>query len=521
MTNNKNYIALSIAFAIGAGTLSSQVNAVDLGPIQIDGFIRQHMSMNLDDPIGPGGAIDAKGKLSMNRTTLQLEWSADLPMDILFKGVARKSWEQNTSYLRELNAGGAYGSESPRDYYGDFEFREAYLEIPIGDRVLLTLGKQQVAWGESDFFQAMDLVHGFDYSWRSFLEPANEDLRKPVIMANAQIDFPEVDGQLQLLYRPGWDNDDQIGNTYDVEGGRWSNAPWKTVNFPGSDPYAYGHSEGDADDPSYGVRWNGQWDDLGYSVAYLHTFNPDPLMNANPAFGGEAYKGVYTNDPTSFNTIGEIIFPMIDVLGFTLNGYSESSDVVWSTEFAYIKDSPFNVSDVAGNPTPGCSPFVPNGLPHGFCGIEESDVLRTMFRIDKNLAFTQDLLGTEKPAFFSVQLFNTWLLDHQDGMKILVGQPEDRKEHSTLVTFILSTSYMNGRLIPELVTGFDVTYGGGFAVPSITYAPGNHWRVKLEADLFWADGNMEHAGDVTASDSALFGWFEGNDQLALTVTYQF
>ncbi len=521
MTNKKNYIALSIAFAISAETLSSQVNAVDLGPIQIDGFIRQHMSMNLDDPIGPGGAIDAKGDLSMNRTTLQLEWSADLPMDILFKGVARKSWEQNTSYLRGLNEAGAFGSESPRDYYGDFEFREFYFEIPVGDRVLLTLGKQQVAWGESDFFQAMDLVHGFDYSWRSFLEPANEDLRKPVIMANAQIDFPKVDGQLQLLYRPGWDNDDQIGNTYDVEGGRWSNAPWKTVNFPAGDPYAYGHSEGDADDPTYGVRWNGQWGDYGYSLAYLHTFNPDPLMNANPAFGGEAYKGVYTNDSTSFSTIGEIIFPMIDVLGFTLNGYSESNDFVWSTEFAYIKDSPFNVSAVEGNPTPGCSPFVTGGLPHGFCGIQESDVLRTMFRIDKNLAFTQDLLGTEKPAFFSVQLFNTWLLDHEDGMKILVGQPEDRKEHSTLVTFILSTSYMNGRLIPELVTGFDVTYGGGFAVPSITYAPGNHWRVKLEADLFWADGNMEHGGDVTATDSALFGWFEGNDQLALTVTYQF
>lgn len=519
MTNKKNYISLSIALAISSGTMSSQVNAVDLGPVQIDGFVRQHMSMNLEDPIGPGGRIDGKGDLSMVRTTLQLEWSADLPMDILFKGVARKSWEQNTSYLKDLKAGGAFGSESASDYYGDFEFREAYLEIPIGDRIMLTLGKQQVAWGESDFFTALDMVHGFDYTWRSFLEPANEDLRKPLLMANAQIDFPELDGQLQLLYRPGWDNDDQVGNSYDLEGGRWANTPNKTVYFPAVTPYAYDHPEGDADDASYGVRWNGQWDDLGYSFAYLHTFNSDPVMNANPAFGGDAYENIYTNDPTSMATIGEIIFPMVDVLGFTLNGYSEASDIVWSTEFAYIKDAPFNVSSVPGNSGALCSPFV--ALPHGFCGIEDSDVLRTMFRIDKNLAFTQDLLGTEKPAFFSVQVFNTWLLDHDDSMKLLVGQPEDRKEHSTLLTFILGTSYMNGRLIPELVAGFDVTYGGGFAVPSITYAPGNHWRVKLEADLFWADGNMENAGDITAADSALFGWFEGNDQLALTVTYQF
>ncbi|WP_299182938.1 DUF1302 family protein [uncultured Neptuniibacter sp.] len=517
MANKKNYSSLSIALAIAAGSMAPQVGAVDLGPVQIDGFIRHQMSMNLEDPIGPAGEIDGEGDLSMNRTTLQLEWSADLPKDILFKGVARKSWETGTDYLDRLDAAGAFGSESAREYYEKSEIREAYLEIPVGDRVLLSLGKQQVAWGETDFFQALDMVHGFDYTWRSFLEPANEDLRKPLIMANALIDIPEADGQLQLLYRPGWDNDRQIGNSYDIEGGRWANTPWKTVFFPAADPYAYDHPEGDADDATYGVRWNGQWGDYGYSLAYLHTHNPDPVMNANPAFGGSAYKGVYTSDPAT--TIGEVIFPMIDVLGFTLNGYSEAGDFVWSTEFAYIKDAPFNVSSVPGNPGALCSPFV--ALPHGFCGIQESDVLRTMFRIDKNLAFTQDLLGTEKPAFFSTQLFNTWLLDHEEGMKLLVGQPENRKEHSTLLTFILGTSYMNGRLTPELVTGFDLTYGGGFAVPSVTYAPGNHWRFKIEADLFWADGNMENGGDVSQSDASLFGWFEGNDQLAATVTYQF
>lgn len=516
MTKKKKNSSLPIVFALAAGA-ATQANAIDFGPVQVDGFIRQQMSMNLEDPIGPAGRIDGKNDLSMNRTTLQLEWGADLPKGIMFNGVARKSWEQSTGYLNDLEAAGAFGSESAREYYEESEIREAYFEIPVGDRVLLSLGKQQVAWGESDFFQALDMVHGFDYSWRSFLETANEDLRKPLIMANALIDIPEVDGQLQLLFRPGWDRDEAIGNTYDLEGGRWANTPYKTVYFPSSTPYAYDHPEGDADDKTYGLRWNGQWGDLGYSIGYLHTFNPDPVMNANPAFGGSAYKGVYTSDQAT--TIGEVIYPMVDVLGFTLNGYSATGDFVWSTEFAYVKDMPFNVSSVQGNPGALCDPLV--ALPHGFCGIQESDVLRTMFRIDKTLAFTQDLLGTEKPAFFSTQLFNTWLLDHEDGMKLLVGQAEDRKEHSTLLTFILGTSYMNGRLTPELVTGFDLSYGGGFVVPSISYAYGNNWRFKAEADLFWADGHMKNDGDVSASNASLFGWYEGNDQLALTMTYQF
>ena len=520
MTNKKNYSSLSIAFAVAAGTLSTQVNAVDLGPVQIDGYIRQQMSMNLEDTVGPAGEMDGKGRLSMNRTTLQLEWSADLPQDIVFKGVARKSWEQRTNFMKDLenasSPGGGFGAENSREYYEESEIREAYLEIPVGERVLLSLGKQQVAWGESDFFQAMDMVHGFNYTWRSFLEPANEDLRKPLIMANAVIDFPEVDGQMQLLYRPGWDSKGQIGNSYDIEGGRWASAPYKGVNFPGATPYAYDHPEGDQDDATYGLRWNGTWNDLGYSFAYLKTFNPDPVMNANPAFANTtAYQGGYTSNQAT--TFGEVIFPMIDVFGFTLNGYSEVGDFVWSTEFAYIKDAPFNVGDSNGAFTPGNCQTVLDG----FCGIVESDVLRTMFRVDKNLAFTQDLLGTEKPAFFSTQLFNTWLLDHEDGMKLLVGQPENRKQHSTLLTFILGTSYMNGRLTPELVTGFDLSYGGGFVVPSVTYAPGDHWRFKAEADLFFDDGAQTGFGNMSAPDASLFSWFKGNDQLAVTATYQF
>lgn len=508
MTNKKNYSSLSIAFALAAGGIVPQANAVDLGPVQIDGYIRQQMSMNLEDTVGPAGRMDGNGELSMNRTTLQLEWSADLPKDILFKGVARKSWEQRTSFLKDLEELGGFGPENSREYYEDAEIREAYLEIPVGDRVLLSLGKQQVAWGESDFFQAMDMVHGFDYTWRSFLEPANEDLRKPLIMANAMIDIPEADGQLQLLYRPGWDSAGQVGNSYDIEGGRWSGTPYKGVYFPGLTPYAYDHPEGDQDDATYGIRWNGQWGDYGYSFAYLRTHNPDPVMNvaSNP------YKGVFASNGIA----GEVIFPMIDVLGFTLNGYSGSGDFVWSTEFAYIDDAPFNIGTTGA---PGdCGHFL--GL-DGFCGIEESDVLRTMFRIDKNLAFTQELLGTEKPAFFSAQLFNTWMLNHEDGMKLLVGQPENRKEHSSLLTFIFATSYMNGRLTPELVTGFDLSYGGGFAVPSVTYSLGDHWRFKAEADLFFDDGSQSGFGDMAASDSSTFGWFKGNDQLAMSVTYQF
>jgi len=500
---------------------SSTASAVEVGPANIYGFVRQHMSWNLQDQyLSSGEKLDSTGEMSMNRTTLQLEASVNLPYDALLVAVGRANWEQRLDYLKDLRDAGAYGDESIGDYYDDEAMRELYLDIPVGDRTILKLGKQQVAWGETDFFQAMDIVHGFNYQWRSFLEPANEDLRKPLMMANAIVDIYELDGSLQLLYRPGWDNQEDIGNSYDLEGGRWANNPYQGVYFPAVSPYNYTHSSGDYQDETYGLRWNGRLDDLGYSLAYLRTFNPDPVMNANPFFGGEAYKGEYGNDSSSPATIGEIIYPMIDMFGFTMNGYSSFGDFVWSTELAYLKDAPFNF----GGPGEGAA-LCNNALPNGFCGIKEKDVVRAMIRVDKNLSFVQDLVGAEKPAFFSMQLFDTWIQNYNssDNLKVLVGQPELREEHSFLLTTILGLSYMNGRLIPELVTGFDLTYGGGFAVPSLTYTIGNNWRIKGEFDLFWSDGTRTSAAPTPdkSEESSLFGWFENKDQFAMTVTYQF
>jgi hypothetical protein len=30
---------------------------------------------------------------------------------------------------------------------------------------------------------------------------------------------------------------------------------------------------------TYGIRWNGEWGSIGYSFAYMKTFNPAPVVN--------------------------------------------------------------------------------------------------------------------------------------------------------------------------------------------------------------------------------------------------
>jgi hypothetical protein len=466
--------------------------------VTFSGYVREHVSFNLENP--PETAENDKNDLSMARTTLRVDANGQYGW-MRFGLIARGSEEVNTSYLKRLQALREAGGSTDKlmDRYNKAELREAYVEFDIGDRTTMRLGKQQVAWGETDFFAGLDVVHGFDYTWRSFLEPENEELRKPLIMANTTIQVPEAKGSLQILLRPGRKDDTYVGNSYDLFGGRWMNQPNKGVDFIGPlgfapnglVPYNYRHPDGDTDNATGGLRWLGRAGPVNYSVAALRTFNPDPVVNVTPPVTG---------------LLGEFIYPEIDILGFTVSGYNRATDAVWSTEFAYTKDKPYNVGSAA---------FIP-----GFGGIIKKDTLRTMLRMDKQVSL-QNLLGTSRPSFFSVQLFDSWIrgFNEIDDIVDLAGWAALKKEHSTIATIILATNYKNDRINPTLALGRDLSYGGGFIIPSVEFAFGNHWRLRVEADIFFDRGSNTAA--EPSNNTHLFGYFGNNDQLVARLSYLF
>jgi len=480
---------------------------------------------------------DTKGKLSMERYTAKLNVDSTVNEMFSWVGKLRLVKEADLGYLRNLenirdpNAGitgadaGRYNDLSR--WYSWSELRELYADIKPSDNIQLRVGKQQVVWGESDFFQAMDMVHGYDFTWRSFLEPANEDLRKPLFLLNLTVQVPDADGKAQAIFRPGALNRlDAVGNTFDIRGGRWANQPLKGIDFTTITPYNYRASGADARDNTWGLRWSGIAKEINYSVSYLKTFNPAPVISTAPTvpagfdFGIPGYA---LGDPTGSTpykstyrgTVGEVIYPKIDLFGVTASGYSAAADAVFSAEVAYIRDYAYNYgqksywSMILGGP--------------GYDGVKRKNVIRSMARMDKSLSFTQSLLGTEKPAFFSVQLFDTWIQDYKKSEDLvqLLGYGQRSKEHSTIMTFILDTSYANGTVNPNLVLGSDISYGGGFAVPSVTMQYGKNWRLKLEYDYFWNDGSRTKANDNVERNTSLFGYFANNNQFYAKLMYQF
>lgn len=559
-TQNKNMkvwfgktpLACAVILA-GLGTQGAvQAEEGFLSGWEMSGYVRQHMSWNLQNPylmdtsdqvlVGADRKGDYKYDLSMARTTLKVNLFKDFG-NSQFNISGRVAREVETNYLKDIqesmdgNAATDFFSSRRKstinlmdDVYNTEELRELWWQTGVTPTTTLKLGKQQVVWGETDFFQSLDVIHGYDNRIRSFLEPENEDVRKPLWMVNVTERFDSVDGTLQMLYIPGRMNSAKTrGNSYDLEGGRWANNPNKGITFEsasfGADvPYNYDHKSADMDDASYGLRWKSMAGEWEYSLGWFHGPSQNPVINPNPnnplgvgnaasglPFKG-AYKGDYRSDPGS--TVGELIYPFVDVFGITANRYLESVDAVFSTEISYIPNSPYNVGLQAGEKG-GCA-FFP-----GFCGITEKDVVKTMLRMDKQLAL-QNYLGTSRPSFFSVQLFNTWIANYDRKEEVVntAGFSGRAKEFSTIATAILATNYDNDRINPSLAVGTDLTYGGSFMVPSVEFAYGNNWRVRVEADLFFNDERQKRA--LTGfNNTNLFGFFDGNDQLAVRLTYQF
>jgi|GEM_PF-336729 len=477
----------------------------------------------------------------------------------------------------------AFGAGGQGTFLSDYDqnrfhdmMRELYVTFDVGERTHFKLGKQQVVWGETDFFRAMDIVHGYDLTWRSFLETENEELRKPLILANVEIDIPEWGGTLQLLYRPGWDEGGDVGTTAPIQGQRWAPQPWTGNNVINSiiGPQNFHHSAGDEDDENFGIRWSGVYNQIGYSLAYWRGLDNDGITVRNPIFGGSTNYGKWEQataalGPVASQNATNLVSPEIETFAASMNAYSEAFDLVARAELAFTPNKPYNTGTntfidlgafglgcADGVPVPGCTqllrnnndsaaaaaatvydPTVTNAVAlatlaqapalltmsvPGLGKVVEKDTLRIMVGFDKNLNL-MDLLGTQRPSFWTVQLFDTWItnFDKDDDILDLFGYGAHKREHSTILTNAITLNYAYDTINPGLAVGVDLGNFDMFLIPSVDFVFGDHWRVRLEADIFLPRHSKTQNLGFVENDTRLLGTLDDNDQLVARITYQF
>ena len=470
--------------------------------------------------------------------------------------------------------GGGTTDDLLLDDYDSTELREFYVTFDVTDRVHVKLGKQQVVWGETDFFRAMDIIHGYDLRWRSFLELENEELRKPLNLANVTIDVPELAGSLQLIYRPGWDGADDVGDDGPINGGRWAPAPWTGAGVTSSliGPINRHHEYGDEDDANYGFRWSGTFKQVGYSFAYYRGISSEGVTTYNPILSPGGSNWLW--DPKD-NGIGinqrlvELLSPMVETYGFTFNAYSGALDSVLRGELAFTPNKPYNtgtntmidllgafqalgVLPPAGTPTPGgpmpplfgilndpanpLSGYTPGdaltsgGIPVGLAmdvpglgPVVEKDTLKIMLGTDKNLNWTMSKLGTSRPAFWTMQLFDTWVLnfDRDDDIVENFGFGASRREHTTILTNAFTFPYKYDTVTPGIALGVDLGSFDSFLIPSLDLQFGDHWRVRFEADLFFPTHVEKTNLGMVDTKTRTLGTLHNRDQFVARITYQF
>lgn len=518
------------------------------------GYLRTTVAVGLEDH----DETNADDKWRMTQAELTLNLDFDIKTGPLnWKVITRFDKEHQTDYLDDLQermdaTGAAFGINGnysgPQPQRGDFMdqyettdevfdwLRELYFDVNLfDDRLLVRVGRQQLVWGESDFFQAMDVVHGYDYRGRLFYEN-NEEWRKPLMLFNFNLDLYELGGSLNWYIRPGWDREEDMGSSFNIEGGRWIPHPYRGVDFTQfTDSYNEDHDSGDWSDMTYGIRWNGSWGSIGYSLAYLKTYNPSPIVNPHSTSvntlptnliglftSGPSF--AYGEEPENPNTaLGDWMYPEIDVFGFTINGFNSAMDATLSAEIAFIPNKPYNYGSLDSD------------LP-GWNGVKEKDTLNIMLRIDKEFKW-MDTLGTHRPSLSSIQLFDTWILGHDDKDQLVefASFGSKKKEHQAYLTVFTLLNFHRDTINPSFVIGTDLSKGGGFAIPAVEFVWGDDWRLKVEADLWWNDGDVKkvctdtatQACDVTGllgqrEDGAGFmDWFAEDNQVVFKLTRQF
>jgi len=565
--------------------------------LSYNGYVRTTVGVLLQD----SKETEASDQWRMNqaRATVNIDWDIKTgPLN--WRVVTRVEHEHKTDYLDDISertdsqnatlngfkdAGflpntdlrgnyGRYGKKGSfmEQYETTDELmdivREIYFDWQITDRLFARIGRQQLVWGESDFFQAMDVVHGYDFRQRLFYEN-NEEWRKPLFLLNFVYEVHEWDGMVNFFVRPGMDRSEDMGSNYNIEGGRWIPTPYRGVDFTQvTDAYNEDHNKGDWDDWTYGIRWNGRWGSAGYSFSYMKTFNPAPVINPNQRLnaGGDlafwgSYYGVgsesnttapvglgaapgtswmpqdvalegYGDDYNGSKLLGEWLYPEIDVFGFTVNYFSMAMDSTLSAEVAFIPNKPYNYGQLQSD------------LP-GWGGIKEKDTLNVMLRIDKEFKW-QEILGTHRPSLSSVQLFDTWIINRKKSDEIVefASFGEEKSEHTVYLTLFTLLNYTRDTINPSLVVGTDLTNGGGFVIPAVEFVWGNDWRLKVEADLWWNDGDRKKTCGKADADTALgmagcdknvgddllgtrennasfMDWFARDNQLVFKLTRQF
>lgn len=386
--------------------------------------------------------------------------------------------------------------------------RELYVDATLlgsGDNEInFRLGKQQVIWGRTDLFRVLDVINPVDYS-RNNIYDELEDIRIPMWMLKTDFRFgatgPFDDFNMQVVwnfdkFRPNnlgqcgtpnvildagcffrgmknlWDNGGTVANFAPFDpadpslGLLATNFGPQTIGIRNVELPSWSLSN-----TQLGFKVEGVKGDFGWSVNALTYRSQLPSLRAgnvevvNMFVGGEAQ----THD---YLIAFDVAFPRVNLLGASVDYYSQAIDTVFRVELAGTQGEEF-----ANTLRPEL--------------YSESDVVRFVIGADKNVFIRP--LNKDRAFLISGQIFGQHLLDHEVAQATLgeVGMPDWDKNY--IATLLIKGWWMNDRLSPQLIMAHDFRAGATVVSPSVDWLISDNWQMVLTAN--YKTGGSDHKFD--------------------------
>ena len=555
----RGWIGLSAALLLVGLTAGAEAVYIDEeGTLSVGARLQTRASFRLQDAEKNGYAYpqDTKaGDLVQWRNLALIEIDHDLnrlgrDLDILWP---LKRYEIDAKYrlvgrfmyeaLYDVGPQGFRGlrekdKENIDSFKQSYDLWEFYVDLSRGP-VFLRLGRQIVAWGETDIFRLLDGINPLDNTFGGPFEDL-DDRRIPLWMLRGSYNLGRVGPLSSFTLEGFW-----VPGNLDAKVSPW--APFGTPYMvPDPEVSVYNRLYINTPDKKMSnSRWGGrlQWllgPDMNCSVAHYQSFLDLPttyFVLTEPVEGPLL-------DFAMLKINGD--FPSMQVTGGSMTYWESMTNIVFRGEIAQFWDEP--LVELSQNFRPLSADFIPlsplaldalavyageDPRSFGFYGIPVSpsngtiakrDILRWMIGFDKQIWVRQ--LNRESMFFTSFQYFGQWIQNYQSDSILPTAIPDkflpntvnsitgervpdylqfpQIKETEHIFTGLIMTNYRKGAITPQMAMAYDLR-GVWLLMPSINYIRGP-FRF-----------GVQYAGIVGNYTS--FGIFRDRDQIAFTFAY--
>ena len=416
----------------------------------------------------------------------------------------------------------------------EYKLREIYTDVAIPP-FSLRIGRQQVVWGETDNFRALDVINPLDLRWHWSRE-SWEDIRIPLWMVRAVYDIGDL-GPFEESFVEG------VWIPWDFQRTKITSDPRRPWAFIGGGLRARANSVVTADGTRYdlnvtvrdrkpdralessqgGARFKGVWHGIDFSLNYFFTFG-DTGVKVRPDLSRMIPGSTTSGAAGTFDGVINLVNLRSHVIGFAAN-YSEEqyTQSVFRVETALSTGVPVRLK---------------GGIPEQFD--KDHNGFDAARRTVLMLAFDRPTwvrpLNSLRTFFLTGQFFWRRYLDYNRFFRgassvrrtmineqvipdRFVSVNTDRlTEDEVVMTLAASTSYGPGGLWqPLFVVAYDPIATAGYNRISVDYLFSNSLILRLTQDFYWG---KSYEGPWSIGDC--FGRArDSRQETILSVTVQF